>query len=175
MMEGIYYSGAGLIYKLIPVGNSLIVFAANGVWQITGSTGIAFTALDYAVPFLSSIRTFSHTSFVDMEGFPVWWSVEGIYTLTPNNTGFSINSITDKKLKNFYLNIPLSCKKNVRGAYDHRKHIIQWLYNEEETSTLETSYNYSNLLNFNTLSGSFYPWSTPSSQVKINAIFPSED
>ena len=166
--------GAGLIYKLVPVGNSLIVFAANGVWQITGSTGIGFTALDYAVPFLSSIRTFSHTSFVDMEGFPVWWSIEGIYTLTPNNTGFAINSITDKKIKEFYLDIPLSCKRNARGAYDPRKHVIQWLYNAEETPTIEASYNYSNILNFNTLSGSFYPWSTPTSQVKINSVFLSE-
>ena len=166
--------GAGLIYKLVPVGNSLIVFAANGVWQITGSTGIGFTALDYAVPFLSSIRTFSHTSFVDMEGFPVWWSVEGIYTLIPNNTGFKIESITDKKIKEFYLDIPLSCKKSVRGSYDPRKHVIQWLYNDTETATLEASYNYSNILNFNTLSGSFYPWSIPSSQVKINSIFLSE-
>lgn len=166
--------GAGLIYKLVPVGNSLIVFAANGVWQITGSTGIGFTALDYAVPFLSSIRTFSHTSFVDMEGFPVWWSVEGIYTLIPNNTGFKIESITDKKIKEFYLDIPLSCKKSVRGSYDPRKHVIQWLYSDTETATLEASYNYSNILNFNTLSGSFYPWSIPSSQVKINSIFLSE-
>lgn len=166
--------GAGLIHRMIPVGSSLIVFASNGIWQITGSTGIGFTALDYSVNYLSSIRTISPWSFIDVDGVPLWWSTEGIYILSPKQSGFDIKSLTDSTIKELYLEIPLSSKIMARGSYDPRNHVVQWVYNETEKTSLQNKYNFSNVLNFNTLSAAFYPWSTNDSNVTINGVFLSE-
>ena len=51
--------GSGSIYKLFPVVNGLLVFAANGIWFITGSQGIGFTATVYTVTKLSGVQSIS--------------------------------------------------------------------------------------------------------------------
>lgn len=168
-------SGIGLIYKLVPMGSSLIVFGSNGIFQITGSTGIGFTALDYSVNYVSSVKCLSPTSFVDVEGASSFWTVEGVYIIAPgqNNT-VQVQSLSDQKIKEYYLDIPLNCKRFARGAYDPRSHTIQWLFRDTEPSTLTETYSFTHILNFNTIAGGFYPWTFPDSDVTVNGIFLSE-
>ncbi len=173
----LFIPGAGRIHRLIPVNSSLIVFSSNGIWQITGSTGIGFTALDYTVNLLASIKAISSTSFVDIDGYPAWWNTEGIHFLIPgkNQGTLEVNTVSDNTIKDFYLNIPLVSKASARGSYDPRSHVIQWLYKSEEAGTLEQSYEFDRVLNFNTLSQAFYPWSLDTdSDIKLNGIFLAE-
>lgn len=169
--------GVGLINKLVALGSSLIVFGTQGIFQITGSTGTGFTAIDYSCNFLSSVKALSGTSFVDVDGFPAWWTIEGIYIMTPSTTttALQVQSITDQTIKELYLEIPLNCKKMARGAYDPRSHTIQWIYRSAAPSTLGQAYEFDRVLNFNTLANGFFPWSLPAtSAVKINGIFLTE-
>lgn len=167
--------GAGLIYKLVAVDNSLVVFASNGIWQIRGSVGIGFTALDYSVNHVSSVKAVSASSFVDIDGYPAFWTIEGVYVLTPTGNGdtsLQVQSLTDTKIKELYLDIPLSCKRLARGSYDPRSHTIQWIYRDTEPSSVTNTYEFNKVLNFNTLVSAWYPWTLPaSSAVKINGIF----
>lgn len=166
--------GIGLIRKIVALASGLIVFGSQGIFQITGSTGTGFTAMDYSVQYLSSVKALSASSFVDVDGFPAWWTIEGIYILTPSNNALSVQSLTDQKIKEMYLDIPLSCKRMARGAYDPRSHTIQWIYRDTEPQSLTETYEFDNILNFNTLSGAFFPWSLPTSDVKLNGVFLSE-
>ena len=163
---------AGTVLKLVSIPGGLAVFAANGVWFVTGSQGIGFTANDYTVQKISSISTLTASSFVDVNGFPSWWNTEGIYILTAgsNNSFPSVQSLTDGKIKSFYKDLPLSSKRFARGFYHVIENRIQWLFKSTSSSELDVLYEFDRILNFDTQTGSFYPWTISNSDVKVHAI-----
>lgn len=163
---------AGTIYKLVTIPGGLVAFASNGVWFITGSSGLGFTATDYTVQKISTVPTISSTSFVDILGSWVWWNAEGIYMLsTASGNGFpSVQSLTDTKIKTFYDEIPLNSKRFARGIYDRLSKKVQWLYRSSNTTQISEVYEYDNILNLNTLTGAFFPWVIGSSTPKINGL-----
>lgn len=152
--------GSGSIFKLFPIQNGLLVFAANGIWFITGSQGIGFQANDYTITKISSIQSISSTSFVDVQGFPVFWNEEGIYTVSPGQQGgLTVNSLTVGNIGAFYEEIPKSSKKYVRGSYHPIDYVIQWCYRSAEETSVTDRYEFDRVLNFNTVLKSFFPWS----------------
>lgn len=177
--------GCGAVYKLFPMQNGLIVFAANGVWYITGSQGIGFAANDYTVNKLSSIQSISATSFVDVNGVPMWWNEEGIYTISMQQNqqpygasraygggGMNVEPITFTTIQTFYSAIPLSCKKYARGDYDPLNWEVRWVYTTTEPSNTTTRYQFDGVLTLNTTTQAFSPWtlSTTSGVPYINGV-----
>jgi hypothetical protein len=164
----IQIQGCGSIYKLFPMRFGLLVFAANGVWFLGGSGGIGFTANDYAVTKIASIRSISSTSFVDVSGFPLFWNNEGIYYVAPQGEGsgsahspdiaLNVTNICVGTILSFYNEIPLLSKKYVRGDYDPINYIVQWCYRDTDETGIADRYKYNRVLNFNTVNKSFYPW-----------------
>lgn len=149
----------GVVKKLFPMQNSLIVFGSNGVWSISGSEGIGFKASDYAINKLSNSQTLSPLSFVDVYGVPIWWNTDGIFTVTANELGSDgVQSLTDDTIKTFFLDIPSESKETVKGYFNPRTRIIQWIYSSTIPSGTQTSYEYDRVLNYNILSKAFYPW-----------------
>ncbi len=151
---------AGQIINLVSVENSLIVFATNGIWAIAGSEGKAFAANDYGIQKISDLPTQSAQSFVMVNGAPVWWTSDGIFTLVFDKISGSlqVKSLTDRTIKTFYDDIPVSSKIHAKGAYNSRTKVIQWVYRSTEAGTIATNHQYDRVLAFNTLSEAFYPW-----------------
>jgi len=91
----------GNVYKLFSLQNALLVFASNGIWVISGSQGTGFTADSYTINKLSSVRCISGIPFVDVLGYPYFWTHEGIYRVVVDTTanissgGLKVESITD--------------------------------------------------------------------------------
>lgn len=190
----------GSIVKLFPIQGALIVFATNGIWTITGNTGLGFTANDYSINKLSAIRCVSGTSFVDVLGFPMWWTQEGVYTIRIDVTagGLRVDSITDTTIKTFYQSIPLQSKAFAVGVYNPLKFTVTFLYSSTapvvstsylllETTgkfLLETSggfllepatdsaYVFDSALTFNTITGAWYPWSF-GNNARVHGVFVS--
>jgi hypothetical protein len=173
--------GSGAIYKLFPLQNSLLVFAANGIWYITGSQGIGFAANDYTIYKLSEVRSISGTSIVNVNGFPYFWNEEGIYSVMPGKqdnapdarrNAIEVTPITVGTILSFYEAIPSSSKKYARGAYDPLDYTIKWIYKSDEAATTSTRYAFDKVLNFNTYNNAFYPYSVGGvgSTSKINSI-----
>lgn len=164
---------AGIIIKLFALKEGLLVFATNGIWYITGSTGIGFTANDYSVQKLSNIRCLSANSFVNVEGLPIWWNVEGIYTVGSQEGSASLQVIpvSEQKIKEFYKNIPLDSKKYASGAYDPTTGVIQWCYSSSSSSSINESQEYDSILCLNSKTGAFYPWKISDSTVKVHGVF----
>ena len=164
---------SGTIIKLFAIDGALIVFASNGVWSITGSTGMGFTALDYTIRKISTVPALSTSSFVNVSGIPAWWNTEGIYTLTMNSTTgqTQIVSMTEKKIKDFFnSDIPAGSKVYARGCYNPATRIVQWLYSSVNPGTVTARYSYDRILNFNVNTGAFYPWSFDDSGVKVHGL-----
>lgn len=166
---------AGTIIKLWAVPGGLAIFAANGVWFITGSTGLGFTANDYVIQRLSELQTISPTSFVAIAGFPSWWTADGIYLMVANSNSNlpAIQNITQQKIKTFFDNIPLSSKRRARGIYHPTSGHVRWLYKSTDTSQLTEAYEFDRILNFNVTTGAFFPWTVSDSDVKINSFIVS--
>lgn len=165
---------AGTVIKMFTVPGGLCVFAANGVWFITGSTGLGFTANDYAVLKIADISTISDTSFVNVGGFPAWWNSEGIYIMQGGQSLPNVKSMSYDTIKTFYDQIPIVSKRYARGFFDKTDGHIRWLYRSTATSTLEEIYEYDRVLNFNIRTNAFYPWTISPSDVKVHSILSSE-
>ncbi len=173
--------GSGSIYKLFPLQNAMIVFAANGVWYITGSSGIGFTATDYTIVKLSSVRSISTTSFVDVQGLPIFWNEEGIYQVEAAKQGTSLLNtplhvnplevvpITLGTILSLYNTIPIQSKKYARGAYDPIEYVVQWVYRDTVETDITSRYTYNKILNYNTANKAFYTH-TISTTPRISSI-----
>lgn len=152
--------GCGSVYKLFPVQNGLLVFAANGIWFITGSQGIGFTANDYTVTKISAVQSISGTSFVNILGWPVFWNEEGIYTVSPaqQGGGLTVDNLCTNSILSFYSEIPEISKRFVRGDYNPLNYVITWVYRSTNETNISDRYNYNRALNVNTSSKAFYPY-----------------
>lgn len=160
----------GNVIKMIPYQNSLLIFASNGVWALTGSqgTGLGFTASDYTVSKISEILTLSHTSFVNMEGVPLWWNLQGIYTMAPE--GNSITSLTYSTIDSFFATVLPDSKRYARGVYDYENKVIRWLYRSTQANNVDERYVYDKILNFDRVTSSFYGWTVDNTKVQLNSI-----
>lgn len=164
--------GCGRIFKLFPTANGLIVFAANGVWFITGSQGIGFSATDYTITRLAKIRSISSTSFVDVMGLPYFWNEEGIYEVVATQQGqLSVQPITVSTILTYYNNIPLDSKKHARGDYDPVNYVIQWIFKTQEEVDLTSRYSFDGILNYNVYNKAFFPYEVSNAlSTSINGI-----
>lgn len=151
--------GSGSIHRLFPIQNGLLVFAANGIWFITGSQGIGFSAKDYTIAKISGIEAVSSTSFINVMGYPLFWNEEGIYAVAPGQTGsLTVNNLALGTILSFYGNIPIQSKKFARGDYNPIDYIVQWVYRSTNESSVTTRYEYDKVLCFNTANKAFYTY-----------------
>lgn len=163
--------GCGSVYRLFPIQNGLLVFAANGIWFITGSQGIGFSANDYTITKISSVQSIASTSFVDVQGLPYFWNEEGIYQVTPSKNGsLEVNPITVSTILSFYNEIPLSSKKYARGTYHPIDYNIQWIYKDTEANDVTDRYSFNKILNYNTYNQAFFPFTVDISSSVITGI-----
>ena len=173
--------GSGSIYRLFPIQNALLVFAANGVYYISGSQGTGFSANNYTVTELSKIRSISSTSFVSINGWPMFWNEEGIYQVSPASDGqnaqnqvrtnqIQVTPITVGTIQTFYDDIPLSSKLYARGAYDPIEYVVQWVYRDTDAPDVTGRYTYNKILNYNTYNKAFYPYTVDISTAHIMGV-----
>lgn len=167
----------GTATKMIVVANALLVIASNGVWAITGSEGLGFSATDYVVQKLSSVGSSSPLSFVDIEGLPMWWNADGIQALTVGETqNLQVVNRTHDTIKDFLQDIPAVNIKYVKGAYNPVTRKVQWLYRSDAATEVTDHYRYDSALLHDISTGAFYPWtfSEPSSGPVIIGITATE-
>src|SRR5258708_1752361 len=173
--------GAGAIYELFPIQTGLIVRAANGVYFISGGSGVAFQANDYSVSKISNIQSISSTKAVNVQGWPMFWNEEGIYYVTVRQNSSSIRSPDiNLDVKNlclgtilsFYANIPLQSKKFARGDYHPLDYIVQFCFRSTNESSVTDRYQFDSILNFNIATQAFYPYqiSTATNSPYIHGI-----
>lgn len=160
----------GTVHKLFATQRALLVFASNGVWSISGSDVTSFKASDYSIKKISSVSVPSGLSFVDVLGSPIFWTEEGIWTVTYEGGDFQVVSISDKKIKQYFNDIPRSSKAYAKGAFNTSERIVQWLFSSTQPGTIDERYNYDSILVLNTITGAFYPWTISSTTKKVNGI-----
>lgn len=149
----------GSIKKLYPYQNALLVYASNGIWLISGTSGSNFKANDYVTKRISSTGMNSPNSLISLRGLPAWWGEDGIYTVTfdPNYDSFTPTSLSISFIDRFYKDIPLFNKMFVRGTYDEVAQVAYWAYNDDVDLSSDF-YTYNSILVMDARSKAFYPW-----------------
>jgi hypothetical protein len=163
---------AGAVLKMVPYLNSMIVICTNGVWSITGSQGQAFAANDYSIHKISNIPSVAAGSVVDVEGQPIWWTYDGIFTVTsdPQTGQFAVKNIIADNILSFFLSIPTECRRYARGTYDPEDHLVQWIFKSTVSTSFADRYVFDRILTLNLLSGSWSPWSVATDLGNIHGV-----
>lgn len=149
--------------KLVPLGDSIVVFATNGIWSVSG-TASGFSAVDMSISKINPVGCNSRGSVVEAENQIYWWSSVGIMAMSPKigqfgpvEGVFDRTNISEETIQHYYNNnIPEDRKPFVKGIYDPGTNTIQWLFSDDETLP---NYGYNKILNLDLNLQAFYPWS----------------
>ena len=145
------------IRKLHPFGSSLLVFADNGVWRISGIDGNLFKSTDFSVYKITDFGLAFRTSLVSgQNSVPFWWSYTGIHTVeVTQDGGIREVNISRDTIQTFFEDIGGTARSFVTGEYDAFNNRILWLYPNEGEAT---EYKFNNVLLLDVDLGAFFPW-----------------
>lgn len=147
---------ADTIKELFVYGNSLLVFANNGVWMISGPDGF-FTAESFVVDKISTEGIASRDSLVDVKGTPMWWGKTGIYTAIRNdiNDRPIVENVSRQSIQTFYNAIDLVSRETCVGVFDKVDEIVYWMYSSNAESYHDCRFD--RMLLFHAPLRAFYP------------------
>lgn len=149
-------SNAVGIKRLYSIGSSLLIFAENGVWSINGVDGV-FRASEFSIKKVSEIGIASAQSFIAADGTPVWWSHQGIHTLSFDSVSGSASedTISLTTIQTFWDAIPTDSKASVTATYDRINKRAYWSWpSSGETVTAKKN----EFLVLDITLKAFYPW-----------------
>lgn len=145
------------IKKLLPVGNSLVVFASNGVWGIGGAGDSAFAADTFEVYKISNSGILGPQCVTNTPTGAVYFGEGGIYSVEPSQaTGRLVSvSVSERTIQTLYNQIPLSSKQNAKLSYDPSTHNVTCMYSAAAPSSTFLDHT-DTMLILNTSIGSYY-------------------
>ena len=149
---------AGSILKLVPLRDSLVVFADNGVWQISGG-GVAFSGTNFQVDKITTVGATNAGSVIAVEAVAVYWTTSGIYILEAQTATHILGarSLTEESIQTLYNAIPSVARLHVTGSYDEAAKRIAWLYNDTtDYDGVSYRYKYNKELVFDGVLKAFY-------------------
>lgn len=150
----------GVIRRLFPFQDGLLVLASNGVWLIRGADGRGFGANNYRIRNITSIGVDSPLSVINFKGTPMWWGKEGIYgaNYNPQYDSYDVQSVTLTTIDTFFNDIPVLNRKYVKGVFSIYDNVAYWLFNDSTNMTSADYYKYNRVLIFDGFTKAFYPW-----------------
>jgi len=160
------------IQKLHVFGSTLMVFAENGVWQITGVDNV-FRATEYSISRISEIGIDNPQTFVSVEGVPMWWSKHGIHTLQFDQVSGKAQeqNITIGTIQTFFDAIDATAKQNCHGTYDQTNKRIHWFYSDNGEGISNKK---NRVLTLDIAVQAFYPWAVSDSASSPDYIVGAE-
>lgn len=146
------------INKLLLFKNSMLVFAANGVWSIKGEDEGYFSALSYSVQKVSEYGCIGANSVVKVGNSVMYLSDDGVVALEYDQFGAIASSmISDNVISDLYQDFSTTSLSLAGGSYSKLVGEVSWIIPDQDGSTS---------LIFNTNLGAFYTYSY-SSEVEL--------
>lgn len=124
---------SGKIHKLLPKGNTIIVFAEAGIWGIYGGES-GFSGTEQQIVKITDFGVTNGQAVVDAEDAAFYWNKGGIYFLSPDEaTGrLKADNITETTIQTYYNTISQEAKRAAVGSYDPINRKVQWMYNDAD-------------------------------------------
>ncbi len=128
------------IQALVNVGTSLLIFARNGVWRLSGGAGYGFDATNYVVERITDHGIVSINSLTVVDNTAMFWGEDGIYHVHPGDNGVWISeNITYGAIQTLYESIPIADKQKAKGAFDSFERKVRWVYYNRLSDDAETN------------------------------------
>lgn len=115
----IQLSDVGQVQGLLPYQSVLLVFADNGVWEVTGARGV-FSPDSYGIRKVTDSRCSSPWGYVEAEGRVLFLGHEGIFSIQPDeHTGILYAvSVTEASIQSEWSRVPSSRQRHAKMMYD---------------------------------------------------------
>lgn len=153
--------GAGQIVKIMEGGDGIVVFASNGVWQISGSQG-KFSATDFAVTKITDVGCCNGQSVINADNVILYWSDAGIIALQRDQITAQLNdsNLTKNTIQTGYLLLGGINRRFASGAFIAEEKKAVWFYSTDSASDgINDRYKYNGVLVLDTQLGAFYKYS----------------
>lgn len=132
-------TGASGILAMHVISSKLVIFASNGVWVLSGTSDLGFSATSYKEVKLSTFGCISPESIVDDGTNLMYWGESAIYAVTPNQVGdYTVKDLTATTIQKLYDAIPVTSKRVCRGVFDLVGKKSHWVYRTGELFTAES-------------------------------------
>lgn len=151
---------AGRILKIEEGHDGIVVFAANGVWQITGSDG-KFSATNLAVTKITDVGCIGAETVVVADDIMLYWSDAGIIALQPDQISGQLNdaNLSKNTIQIGYLLIGGLQRMFGRGTFISEEKKVVWLYSTDTAfDGITNRFKYNGVLVFDTQLGAFYKY-----------------
>ena len=150
---------AGAIKKLLSIGRSIVVFATNGIWEITGIDG-SFTATEYSINKIGEQGVQSADAVVGVESDVYFIGKDGLYRLVKEDfgTNFRVEDMSSTTIQTLLNNISPYGKDYSLGVYDAEERRVTWFFNNtEENDGTNYRFLYNRALVYDIQLNAFYP------------------
>ena len=152
---------AGEILRLEEANNGILLFATNGVWEISGQEG-RFSATEFTIRKVTELGVLSADTVVNADSNWFYWSTTGIVALQRDKVSqyLAADVISKATIQTGYNNITLSNRENARGTFIRNEKKIYWLYGtDEDFDGVNGRFKYNGVLVLDTQLGAFYKYS----------------
>lgn len=153
--------GMGKLVAMVPLGNSLVLLATNGVWGISGGDS-PFSPTNVMVSKISSVGALTKDSVISVGSQVLYLSRAGIEVVAADQALGTLSStnITEQTIQSYYVEIPGPAKQAAKAVYDEYNKRVMWLYRREDeyTESTETGL-YNSALVLDLRLGAFVPMS----------------
>ncbi len=157
----IHLADMGQVYRMVTVGQDLMIIAANGIWAISGPEGANFTADGFTVRKVTDLGTLSANSVLEADNRLYYWNKGGIYVIASGQISniLDISRVSQDKIQNFFDDISEAARAYARGWYDPFESRIYWFYNDTEAyDAISFRFSYNRVLVYDLTLDAFYTY-----------------
>ena len=154
------------IYRMIPVGHALLVFADSGVYAIDGGLNQSFSPTQYAVNKVSDLQLSSAGAVVKTPTGVYFWAGKRIYVLAEGASApgvLSVGSVVENRIENYLDDLPSYSQDYVEGRYVEHENKIYWSFPTQYLTGYATPVAFAKdtTLVQNLETGAFFPYYHP--------------
>ena len=129
----------GKIYKMAPIGPSLVVIADNGVWVVSGDGEFSsFRADTFSVRKVTDQGAINTSSIVFAKDTIFYWGETALVAvLTGQGVGIVAQDISSATIKSLYQQTTTFAKQGTFSIFDEGANRILWFYEDGLDSTYD--------------------------------------
>lgn len=146
----------GKVQRMLSLGNQLLIFSDQGVWEIGGGQRGVFTATGFSVRKITNADCNAAKSPLIIGNRGLYTGPQGIHSIGPNQfTGVLEETNTSQELlESFWNAIPIANQEKIQTIYDGARNRVYFLYGDVG----DTANMYANALILDLKVGAFYKY-----------------